>query len=167
MPGKPRERSRPAERRSSKRATRPLLVLTVGLTPPDAYWLRRIERRQRFRLQPIGDFTPADNPEGCPPPQFVAGAGRDARRRDPKPRGDRGLRRLSGDAAGPRDRRQAGAAGTVPGRGGPLQPQGLEPPPAAGVGAGGGPAVSGHRPRPQLWAGRPRAALSVLAEAGE
>src|SRR5262249_23356436 len=81
------ERSRPAERRSSKRATRPLLVLTVGLTPPDAYWLRRIERRQRFRLQPIGDFTQADNPEACRPPEFVARAGRRARRLDQKPAG--------------------------------------------------------------------------------
>src|SRR5262244_811502 len=87
MPGKPRERSRPAERQSSKRAARPLLVLTVGLTPTDAYWLRRIERLQRFRFQPIGDFTQADNPEVCRPREFVAGAVRDARRLDQKPAG--------------------------------------------------------------------------------
>jgi biotin carboxylase len=87
MPGKPRERSRPAERRSTKRGTRPLLVLTVGLTPPDAYWLRRIERPERFRFQPVGDFAQADNPELCRPREFVTAAVREARRLDQKPAG--------------------------------------------------------------------------------
>src|SRR5262245_53694842 len=87
MSGKPRECSRPAERRSTKRRMRPLLVLTVGLTPPDAYWLRQIERPQRFRFQPIGDFAQADNPELCRPREFVAAAVREARRLDPEPAG--------------------------------------------------------------------------------
>ena len=87
MPGKPKQRSGRAERQPSNRGTRPLLVLTVGLTPPDAYWLRRIERPQRFRFQAIGDFDQADNPELCRPREFVAAAVREARRLGEKPAG--------------------------------------------------------------------------------
>ena len=87
MPGKPKERSGRAERRSTKGGARPPLVLTVGLTPPDAYWLRRIERPQRFRFRSIGDFAQADNPELCRPREFVAAAVREAQGLDEKPAG--------------------------------------------------------------------------------
>ena len=87
MPGKPKERSRRAKRRPIERGARPWLVLTVGLTAPDAYWLRRIGRPQRFRFRPIGDFAQADNPELCRPCEFVAAAVREAGRLAEKPAG--------------------------------------------------------------------------------
>lgn len=63
---------------------RPRTVLTVGLTDHDAHWLARIDRRQRYRFMPIGDFAQADNPELCRPRAFIAAALDEARRlKDP------------------------------------------------------------------------------------
>jgi hypothetical protein len=72
--------SRPAGRsvRPSPAAA-PQLILTVGLTADDAYWLQRIDRPQRFRFRPIGVFAEADDPEICRPRAFVAAALSEAR----------------------------------------------------------------------------------------
>jgi hypothetical protein len=55
-------------------------VLTVGMTDDDAHWLARIDRPERFRFVPIGDFAQADNPELCRPRAFIAAAVDEARR---------------------------------------------------------------------------------------
>jgi hypothetical protein len=62
-------------------------VLTVGLTGDDARWLARIERPERFRFVPIGDFAQADNPELCRPQAFIAAAVEEAKRLDQPPSG--------------------------------------------------------------------------------
>jgi hypothetical protein len=49
-------------------------VLTVGLTDHDRRWLARIDRPERFRFVPIGDFAQADDPELCRPRAFIADA---------------------------------------------------------------------------------------------
>ncbi|MGH6931042.1 MAG: ATP-grasp domain-containing protein [Dongiaceae bacterium] len=48
--------------------------MTVGLGADDAYWLSRINRIERFKFVPIGEFEQADNPELCKPGEFVASA---------------------------------------------------------------------------------------------
>ncbi len=58
----------------------PRTVLTVGVTDHDAHWLGRIQRPQRFRYLPVGDFAQADNPELCRPRAFVAAAVAEAKR---------------------------------------------------------------------------------------
>ena len=57
-------------------------ILTVGLTDGDARWLARIDRPERFRFVPIGDFAQADNPELCRPLAFIAAAVDEAKRLD-------------------------------------------------------------------------------------
>jgi biotin carboxylase len=56
--------------------------LTVGVTGHDAHWLDRIQRPQRFRYLPVGDFAQADNPELCRPRAFIAAAVAEAKRLD-------------------------------------------------------------------------------------
>jgi biotin carboxylase len=50
------------------------------VTDHDAHWLGRIQRPERFRYLPVGDFAQADNPELCRPRAFVAQAVAEARR---------------------------------------------------------------------------------------
>src|SRR5882672_7359659 len=80
-------RSRQAAQRKRLRAAPtvpadagPRTVLTVGVTDHDAHWLGRIQRPERFRYLPVGDFAQADNPELCRPRAFVAQAVAEARR---------------------------------------------------------------------------------------
>ncbi len=83
-------RSRQAAQRKSLRSAstvvpadeRPRTVLTVGVTDHDAHWLGRIQRPERFRYLPVGDFAQADNPELCRPRAFVAAAVAEAKRLD-------------------------------------------------------------------------------------
>jgi ATP-grasp domain len=63
----------------SSPAVEPLLILTVGLTADDAYWLERIDQPERFRFRPVGLFAEADDPEICRPRAFVAAALSEAR----------------------------------------------------------------------------------------
>ena len=60
----------------------PRTVLTVGVTDHDAHWLDRIQRPERFRYLPVGDFAQADNPELCRPRAFIAAAVAEAKRLD-------------------------------------------------------------------------------------
>jgi hypothetical protein len=62
-------------------------VLTVGMTADDARWLARIDRPERFRFVPLGDFAEADNPELCRPRAFIAAAIEEAKRLDEPPSG--------------------------------------------------------------------------------
>ena len=86
------DRARPLDRNTAvARASefrdagdQPRTVLTVGLTDHDAHWLARIDRPERYRFMPIGDFAQADNPELCQPRAFIAAALDEARRlKDP------------------------------------------------------------------------------------
>ena len=62
-------------------------ILTVGLSPDDAYWLSRIDRPERFCFRSIGRFAEADNPELCKPRRFVADAIAEIKRRNMRPDG--------------------------------------------------------------------------------
>ncbi|MGH6929184.1 MAG: hypothetical protein ACREEV_12785, partial [Dongiaceae bacterium] len=76
-----------SQRVSVSAENRARTVLTVGLTDDDARWLARIDRPERFRFVPVGDFAQADNPELCRPGAFIAAAVDEARRMDEPPRG--------------------------------------------------------------------------------
>jgi biotin carboxylase len=87
-------RSRQANQRKRQRPAatvpndeRPRTVLTVGVTDHDAHWLGRIERPERFRYRPVGDFAQADNPELCRPRAFVNDAVSEAKRLDERVHG--------------------------------------------------------------------------------
>ena len=87
-------RSRQAAQRKRLRAAPtvpadagPRTVLTVGVTDHDAHWLGLIQRPERFRYLPVGDFAQADNPELCRPRAFVAAAVAAAKRLDDRVHG--------------------------------------------------------------------------------
>src|SRR5262245_50656901 len=59
---------------SDEEPAQPRLVLTIGLTAEDRYWLERIEGAERFRYQPLGDPLAGENPEVLRPREFVRAA---------------------------------------------------------------------------------------------
>jgi hypothetical protein len=71
----------------ANQSSRARTVLTVGLADDDARWLGRIDRPERFRFVPLGDFAQADNPELCRPRTFIAAAVDEAKRLDERPSG--------------------------------------------------------------------------------
>jgi ATP-grasp domain len=83
----PRDDVDESQRVSVSTQSRARTVLTVGLTDDDAHWLARIDRPERFRFVPVGEFAQADNPELCRPRAFIAAAVDEARRMDEAPCG--------------------------------------------------------------------------------